>query len=303
MNRWLAILLTGATLLGVSTAFACGGDDDKTFSDGNGGEISLSDDLPDDFPDDFPVYDGADLQGSFQGEAEGVIGVTVSWTTGDDLQDVRDFYENELADGPWTSTSSGEFGESAFWQATDDDESKVAYIQVAGSDGDDTTILATIGDNVDGATTGGDDDATADDADSGSDDGDDSSGDDEGQQPAAELPDEVDLSDDFPQDRVPLPDDARITNSSSFSGGGTTTFVVELYSEDDVDTLVDFFSSELESNGWGESFKTETDGEAFLTFAPENGADTASETVTIAIAPSDVDGYSEVIVSLLAASE
>ncbi len=307
MSRLLTTVLGGFALLGVVTAVACGGDD-KKIDLGNGNEGTISDDLPDDFPDDFPIYDGADLQGSVQGESSGIEGFVVTWKTGDDLEDVRAFYDEELSDGPWTSTSSGDLGgTSAFWQAENEDGSKVAYVNASTGDGDDTIILVTIGDEDDatfGGGDGGDDDATADDADDGgSDDDGDTSGDDDTDQPAAELPDEVDLSDDFPSDRVPLPDDARVTSSSSFSSGDTTTFLVELYSEDDVAALVDFFSSELEGNGWTESFQTETDGEAFLTFTPDNGADASTEAVTIAISPSDVEGYSDVVLSVSAGGE
>lgn len=214
---------------------------------------------------------------------------------------MRKFYDEELADGPWTSTSSGELGDSsAFWQAENEDKSKVAYVN-ATTDNDNTVILVTIGDQDDGVFGGGDgsgDDATADDADSGSDATADSSGDGDTDAPAAELPDEVDLSDDFPKDRVPLPGDARVTSSSSFSSGGIKTFLVELSSEDDVDALVDFFTTELESNGWTESFTSESDGEAFLTFTPDDGADSSTEAVTITVSPSDVEGYSDVVLSV-----
>lgn len=290
MNRWLAILLTGAATVTAVMAFACGGDDKKVTL-GNGDEVTVSDDLPEDFPDDFPIYDGADLQGSAQGEASGINGFVVTWKTGDDLDDVKTFYDEELADGSWTSTSSGEQGgNSAFWLVENEDKSKAAYVTTT-TDGSDTIILVTIGDQDD-ASSGSDEEATSDDADSGSG-GDTPSGGD-----SAELLDEVDLSDDFPKDRVPFPDDARVTSSSSFSGGGTKTYLVELNSKDDVGTLVDFFTSELEGNGWTESFTTESNGEAFLTFAPAEGADASADAATIAISPSDVDGYSDVVISV-----
>jgi len=285
--------LTGAATVTAVTAFACGGDD-KKVSLGNGDEVTVSDDLPDDFPDDFPVYDGADLQGSAEGETSGINGFVVTWKTGDDLDDVKNFYDEELADGSWTSTSSGEQGgNTAFWLAENEDKSKAAYV-TASTDGGDTIILVTIGDQDD-PTSGSDDPATSDDADSGSGGGDDSSS---GDGDSAELLDEVDLSDDFPKDRVPFPDDARVTSSSSFSGGGVKTYLVELNSKDDVGTLADFFTSELEGNGWTESFKTETDGEAFLTFTPDDGADASSESVTVTVSPSDVDGYSDVVIAV-----
>jgi hypothetical protein len=297
-------IIAALALLGVTMFAACGGDDKTIATDD--GEITLSDDLPDEFPDDFPIYDGADLQGSYRGESEGVEGLVATWTTGDSVEDVAAFYEQELESGEWTTQSKGNQGAlGSFFFALNSDESKVAYVYISGND-DDTTILVTVGDN-DGSLTGddgssdGSDDGSSDGSDDGSDDSgsdDGSSGDngDDGSSGSAELPDEQDLPDDFPSDRVPLPGDARITGSSSLSSGGTDTFFVEFYSQDSADEIADHFKSELPGNGWTESLSSESDGEIFLSFAPEGGESTSGVTIIIADAP--VEGYRLVSLSM-----
>jgi len=302
VNRLRIGIIGLLAVLGLALFAACGGDD-KTIATEDG-EITISDDLPDEFPDDFPVYDGADLQGSYRGESEGVEGIVATWTTGDSIDDVAAFYERELDDGEWTTQSQGDQGAlGSFFFALNSDESKAAYVYISGND-DDTTILVTVGDN-DGTLTGddGSDDGSSDGSDDGSTDdnssGDDSSGDDstdDGSSGSAELPDEQDLPDDFPSDRVPLPGDARVTGSSSFSSGGTNTFFVEFYSQDSADELADHFKSELPANGWTESLTSESDGEIFLSFAPEGGVSTSG--VTIIIADSPADGYRLVSISM-----
>jgi hypothetical protein len=302
----LAVAL-GLTALFVLALFAaCGGDGDKTVDIPGGGEVSLSEDLPDEFPDDFPVYDGADLQGSYRGESEGVEGIVATWTTGDSVEDVASFYEEKLNGDNWTVQSKGsQGGLGSYFFATNSDESKVAYVYIAGSEGEDTTILVTVGDD-DGSFTGGEDAGSdtpdaGDDAsgDSGDDSGDDgSSGDDSTSD--AQLPDEQDLSDDYPADQVPLPDDIRVTSSSSLATGGVESFYVEFYSKKSADEIADFFKNELPGNGWTETLTSETDGDIYLSFGSADTAETGSS-VTIIISEADVEGYRLVNVAVVGA--
>jgi hypothetical protein len=299
----LATLAIFALLIG---AVACGGDDGDTFDVPGGGEVSTSDELPDEFPDDFPIYDGADFQGAVTTSAQGIEGVLATWQTGDSIDDVSSFYESELGgDGDWSSTSSGEIGESAFITAEHSDGNRAAYVLIA-REGDDTSILVTAGDKDDIGDPSDGDDGSGDDGsgDDGSGDdgsGDDGSGDDgsgDGGQPDAELPDEVEIDDEFPEDRVPIPSGARVTSSASTSAGGVDSYFVELYIEGEPDAVSDSIQSGLEGEGWTESFTTNQNGEYFATFTM--GTDPAtSESVTVTIRASDVDGYSEVTMSVL----
>lgn len=285
-------LLPVVALLGAVLFAACGGDGDKTISTDNG-DVNVSDDLPGDFPDSFPIYDGADLQSSITGENQGVQGTVVTWTTGDSSDDVVSFYEDKMNGDEWAIESKGDSpGSGSFIFARNSGESLVAYIFVSEAGGD-TSILATVGED-DGTFTGdGADDPTPDDGDSSAGEGD-FGGDGSGNG----LPEEVDLSGDFPTDRVSLPDGARVTSNSNISSGGTTIHFVEFYSDDSADDIANFFKDGLPGNGWEETLSSESDGQVFLTFS-ESGADSSSaSSVIVSIVPSPVDGYQQVTVNV-----
>lgn len=292
MRRWT---LVGVALLALLAA-ACGGGGDKKTVDVGDGQVTIGGDLPDSFPDDFPVYDGADFQGSFQGEQQGVEGLVANWTSGDDLSDVVAFYNGEFGDGPWKTTASGNAQGVSFWSVQNNDKSKVGYVSVSESDGQ-VAILVIVGDDVSGATG---DDGSSDGSDGSSGDGsDDSSGDDGSGDSSggdAQLPDEVDLSDDFPTDVVGLPDGARVTDTSSISAGGGTTHFVTFYSKDSADDLDNYFKDELEGNGYTQSVRT-SDGNGVYAAYAEN-ADGTGTVVIVTVADADVSGYRQVSLSV-----
>lgn len=294
MYALLAFVATAAIAVG------CGGDDDKKINiPGTDGDVTVSDDLPDDFPKSIPIYDDADFQGSISGETEGIEGSVATWTTGDSAEDVSAWYEDKLKDiDGWKVTSSGEFGGGGFWALENDDGTKAAYINVAG--GDDTSILITVGDNPDGSS--GDSDETPDDG-SGSDEPTPDDGDDGGSSGGGDLPPEANLSDDFPEDRVPLPDGARVTSSSSFEGGGTKTFLVEVYSKDSIDDIASFYESEMPGNGWTNSFKSESDGVVSHVYSTEDESGSSTNGATITISESNVDGYNLVGITVMLSTE
>ncbi len=144
MFRWMIALLA----LVAVTAAACGGGDDDTGNPSGGGEGNVSDDLPDDFPDDFPIYDGADFEGSFSGEQDGVPEIVASWTTDDDLDDVRTFYDAEFSgDGDWTAETDGTTDDSSFWSVRKNLGGDAVFVTVA-SDGDTTSITVIISEDL-----------------------------------------------------------------------------------------------------------------------------------------------------------
>jgi len=299
LNRLQLAAFGVLALLGVALFAACGGDDKKTIDTGDG-KVTVSDDLPDEFPDDFPIYDGADLQNSYQGESEGVSGIIATWTTGDSAEDVANFYESEFDGDDWKKQSSGNSGGGSFFVVLNKDESKAGYLIISEADGD-TQIIATVGDN-DGSLTGdgssdgssGDDGEDTSGEDSSGNDGS-SSGDDGSS--SAQLPEEQDLDDDFPSDKVPLPDDSRVTSSSSLSSGGQDTFFVEFYSKKSTDELRDYFKDTLTGKGWTEALASESDGDVYLTYASEDASATSG--VTVIITDADVDGYRTVSLSVV----
>jgi hypothetical protein len=288
-------------ILALALLSACGGGDGDSTIDVGDGEVNLSDDLPDEFPDDFPIYDGADFQGSYQGESQGVSGLVALWETDDSAGDVLDYYESELEGSSWSVESSGNTGaEGGFLAARNSDTSEVAAVYVGSADGK-TSISVIISDDDSGIPDGGDDsgddgsDDSGDDSSDGSDDGSDDNGSsDDGSSGNADLPEETDLPDDFPSN-VPLPDDIRVTNSSSLTTGGVNTFFVEFYSEQSADEIADFFKAELPSSGWTESLSSESGGEIFLNFG------TGESGVTIIITESPTDGYRLVTLSVVGA--
>jgi hypothetical protein len=299
--RILALVLVALfATTGAALAACGGGDGDRTIDTGDG-EVNLSDDLPDDFPDDFPIYDGADFQGSVESNFSGASGELASaWRTGDDIDDVKAWYEQELEDGPWTATSSTDVGGTVAWEVNKGERS--ARVGLLAADG--TTILVWFPETEDAPP---DDGASGDDGDS----------EDEPTQPAdggegeptrpadgsegdgtgsADLPAEVDLPDNFPTD-ISLPDDVRVTNATTFTNDAQATIFVELYSQESMDDLAEFFQTELTANGWTETFTTASAEEVFASYS-KTGANGSAESATITINPSGVEGYQKVGIGL-----
>jgi hypothetical protein len=290
MTKFLSLLLAAFAF---ALAFAACGDDGETTIRGDNGDVTLSEDLPDGFPDDFPIYDGADFVGGARSTEEGAIGIVATWETRDDAEDVIAFYEDELSgDGNWVEVSQTTSPDGVFiiFQHADD-ESRAGSVTVV-REGDTTTIAVIIGESDDLIGDDGDDgDGSGSDGD---DDGADDDGDDDGATGGADLPDEVELSDEFPSDRVPLPDGARVTNTSSLSTAATTTHFVEFYSETSTSDLRDYYEDELPGNGWTEVFTSTEGGEFFLSYAD----DTSTESLLITIGESEVEGYAIVSITV-----
>ncbi|MEX2247292.1 MAG: hypothetical protein WEC75_11470 [Dehalococcoidia bacterium] len=285
----MAIALSGVLL----AAVACGGGGDKTVDLGDG-NVTVGDDLPDSFPDDFPIYEGADLQNAIQGEQEGIEGLAVTWTTGDDLDDVTSFYEEALSDGPWKVVSNGTGSGTTYWILENSDTDQAGYVTL--TDGDDVTILGIVGDNESasgdpsedaGDSSGDEDDVSPEEDDSGADSG--------GDLPS-ELPDEVALSNDFPSDKFPLPDDISISSSSSVTSNGVQSHLVTFYSKDSIDDLATFFNDELAAKGYTQSIQTSAADGVYQAYS-EN-ADGTGAIIVVSIAEGDVEGYRQALLQI-----
>jgi hypothetical protein len=275
---------------------ACGGGGSKTVKVGDQ-EINLSDDKPGDFPDDFPEYKGAKIQGSFSGESEGQKGTVVTYLTDDSADDVKAFYEKEFEDGPWKATASGSFSGLGNFAAENGDTA--AYVLISETDGK-TSIVVTYGSKSDFGIDGdansssNDDEATPEGDDSSS-----SSGGDSKSPTPSPLPDEVDLPDDFPSDRVPLPDGATVTSSSSFGSSGVQTYLIELYTKDTPKEVADYFAAEMPKHGWTNAFNTNSNGEYSVLFSGGDANSGSTEGLTMSAAASDdTPGYTVVTMSV-----
>ncbi len=282
----IAIACVSALLL----AAACGGGS-KTIDVGNGDKVKVSTSLPDDFPDNFPVYDGADLEGAVEGEQEGIKGIVATWTTNDSFDDVKAFYEGKFEGGAWKSTLNGSAGGSVYWSLDETDGDRVGYVAV--SDGDKVSIIATVG-NDPNLVSGGSETPGTDETPPASDPGTGSGG------GTSELPDEVDLPNDFPSDRVPLPDDARLFTANAVSVGGERSFGLSLYTKDSIEGAAQSYQDKLEGSGYSQTFETSDANGEYALYA-EN-SDGTGIVVGVTINEGDVEGYRLVVLSVTEAA-
>jgi hypothetical protein len=289
----LALLIIPCLLIG-AIAVACGGGGSKTVKIGDS-NVSVSGKMPSGFPSDFPVYKGASVQGSINSSQGGIKGTAVTWTTGDSVDKVTAYYDQQFKDGPWKSSANGTAGGGSYWMADSPDGKQAGYVMVTSSSGK-TSIVATVGDNPK-SSSGGNDTPSSGSSSKSTPSSDQSSG---GDTPEATtsssspLPDEVKLSSDFPKDRVPLPSGARITNDVSFSGGGTTTNSVEIYVKDKPENVSEYFKAEAPKHDWKDAFSSTSNGQYFLTFS---GA--TNEALTISIEQSDTPGYAKATIAVV----
>lgn len=281
----------------VMVGLACGGGGGKKTVDlGSGDEVTIGTELPDNFPGDFPIYDGADLQGAVQGEQDGIEGIVATWTTGDDFDDVTNFYKDEFDGGAWVTTTSGSAGGSTYWTVEQGNGGKVGYVAVSG--GDEVTIIATVGDDPNVQSDTDESDGSSDEVSSDDDRSDDevSSGSDDGEADSANLPNEVDLPDGFPSDLVSFPDDTRITTSQSYSASGQETFMVGFHTKASASDVGEFYKSRLESEGYTQSLQTNDANGVYAAYAEH--ADGTGTIIVISVNQSGIEGYREGVVQV-----
>jgi hypothetical protein len=276
-------------------AVGCGGGSKKTVDLGNGNKVSVGGGVPSDFPSDFPKYSGANVQGSYTGTEGDVKGTVVTWTTGDSVDKVTEFFNSAFKDGPWKSTANGTISGNSYWAADSADGTKRAYVMVSESSGE-TSIIAAVGPKDSGSSSSGDSTSTSGSSSSDTPSSDSSSSDSSGEptQASEPLPDEVKLSDSFPKDRVPFPDGARVTADSSFSSGGMTTNSIELYVKDSPENVANYFKNEMPKHGWENAFSSTANGEWVLTFSTGD-----NEGLTISVSESSTSGYAQVSLTVV----
>jgi hypothetical protein len=276
----------------LAVASACGGGGGKEITlPGGGGNVKVTTggELPSDFPADFPIFKDANLTGTVKGEQEGQSGYFATWDTDASVQDVTDFYKDALDKEPWKT--SGVFTSSegtVITFARTDNESFGGGVTVGSSD-DKTQFVVFMGEGVGAAPTeeaGVAEEPTAEQAATP-----------EGEQPAAqaELPEEVALPNDYPSDVAPIPDGARVTQASSYTTEGNTSFAVDYLTKDDPESVADFYDSKVPGNGWSQTSRISSNGEIYVGY--ENQAEGSQ--LALSIAPSsDYDGYTEVTIVL-----
>ncbi len=291
MRKFVGVLLP-MFIVGAAITAACGGGDSKTVDIPGGGQVPVSDKIPDSFPSDYPVYSGAKVKGSTRSTTQGITGTSVIWESGDSVDKVSKFYTDEFASGNWKAASNGQVNDSSYWAGENSAGTKSHYLIVSKQDDGKTNITAIVGDKPADSSSSSDKTSTSDSSSTPDDSSDDSGS--SSSPEAAKLPDEVKISKDFPTDLVPFPSGARITSSSSFGGGGSQTYSVELYVKDSPENVSSYFADELPKHAWTNAFTSNSNGEYFLTFSKEGGDTSVTEGVTVSATKSDVTGYTKV---------
>jgi len=286
------LLMVGLLSL-LAVASACGGDEKEITIPGDGGDVKITagGDLPDEFPDDFPIYEDAKLTGSLSGEQEGQAGFSVSWETDASPEDVTDFYKEALGKDPWKTSGVITSGEDTMITFTRADNEDVGGLVTISSSDDKTMFAVFVGEGTGIAPSNEEEEAAEPTPEKEATPA-------EEEAPAqAELPDEVALPDDYPSDVAPIPDGARVIDASSFTTGGQTSFAVNYLTQDEPESVADFYGGEVPGNGWSETSRLSSDGEVFLTY--ENQDEAAQ--LIFSISPSgDYEGYTEVAIVLTA---
>ena len=287
------ILLVAGLLGLLAVASACGGGGSKQVTlPGGGGDVKVTSggDLPSNFPNDFPIYKGATLTGSVTGEQEGQSGYFVTWETDASADDVTSFYKDALDKDPWTTSGTFSSGQGSVITFARTDGKDLGGGVTVSSDGK-TQVVAFLGQGTGIAPTA---EATQEEqptptpkkgatATNG--------------EPTAQtqLPDEVALPKGYPADVAPIPDGARLTEASSFTSGGTTSFALKYLTQEDPQSIADFYAGKVPGNGWSEATQGSTGGQIFASYQNE----AAGGNLVLSIAPSDTyEGYTEVDIVL-----
>jgi hypothetical protein len=280
-------------------AVACGGGSNKkTINIPGVGNVSTSNKLPSDFPDDFPTYKGADVQASTTGTYNGISGLYVVWQTGDSVDKVKSYFDDQFKNGSWKSNTTATTNGTSYWIVDSPDHKKAGYVSVSEADGK-TSISAAIGDNTSGSSDATEPSGSSTES-SGSSSQDtpeptdtESSSSGSG---SADLPEEATLSSDYPKDRVPLPDSSRVTSSTSVTSNGQKSFYVEVYVHDSPSNVNDYFKNELPKHDWTDAFASESGGSFIQTYSGATPSDPSGqgESLTVSVEESDVSGYAKV---------
>ncbi len=102
------------------------------------GQFGEDAEVPEAFPKDLPLYPDAKVMGSMLAGGGGMI----TLQSGDDPDEVVDFYREKLVDEGWTISAEMDLGEQRVLAV--EKEGRNGAVQVS-REGSDTTILVTIG--------------------------------------------------------------------------------------------------------------------------------------------------------------
>jgi hypothetical protein len=286
------LLMVGLlSLLAVASACGGGGEKKVTLPGGDGEvQVTTGGELPSDFPDDFPIFKGASLTGTVTGEQEGQSGYFATWETDASVQDATDYYKAALDKDPWKTAGVFSSGQGTVISFTRTDNENFGGGVTISGDGK-TTIVAFLGEGAGVAPSA---EATTEEQPTPEIEATPAE-EEEAPSAQAELPDEVALPNDYPSDVAPIPSGARVTDASSFTSEGNTSFAVSYLTKEDPDSIADFYGSKVPGNGWSETSRTSSNGEFFLSY--ENQAE-GGELVVSVVSSNDYAGYTDVTLVL-----
>lgn len=75
------------------------------------------------------------------------------------------------------------------------------------------------------------------------------------------------LPSNFPSDRIPVPNDVTITNSTSVDGGETMTYLVTFTTGKGVNAITDYYASALKDRGWHQIVQTNSGDSYFAGYS------------------------------------
>lgn len=117
-------------------------DDGNVDIETEDGSISTGTDLPDDWPEDVPVMEGAVVQGSYSSSSNGETIHTASFSTDRSVDEVLDFYKDELADWTVDTDQTGDFNGTASGTLVLSKGDR--GVTVSATDGDDGKVTMTM---------------------------------------------------------------------------------------------------------------------------------------------------------------
>lgn len=294
MRKFILAMLP-VTLIAAIAVGCGGGGSKKTINIPGVGNVSTSNKLPSDFPSDFPTYKGADVQASTTGTYNGISGLYVVWQTGDSVDKVKSYFDDQFKNGSWKSNTTATTNGTSYWVVDSPDHKKAGYVSVSDVNGK-TSISAAIGDNTNPSGSATESSSSSSEDTPESSDTASSSSSEDNTPVSADLPEAATLSSDFPKDRVPFPDNSRVTSSTSVSSNGQKNYYVEIYVKDSVSNVNDYFKNELPKHGWTDAFSSESNGSFIQTYSGATPSDPSGqgESLTVSVDTSDVDGYAKV---------
>jgi len=117
-------------------------DTEEQSEEGNVSSTNLHGDLPGDFSDQFPIFEGASIDESWESKTETAYAMSVVWRVEEEIENVFNFYEEELTLAGYEINVLSSELES--YTVSFSNSIETGFIGIV-KDGNDTLISVTIG--------------------------------------------------------------------------------------------------------------------------------------------------------------